>query len=104
MEPQQWGCCPAVLSVQALHVKQGRPTEQAPTAEKLNPPVCNLIHEKRDHKCAWKASESSFASEIWILQWNPGLVISFLLQHSKEAETRTNSYSIYLFGNICKSL
>lgn len=52
--------CPAVLSVQALH-KQGRPTEQAPTAEKLNPPVRNLSHEKRDHKCAWKASESSFA-------------------------------------------
>lgn len=47
MEPQQRGPCPTVLSVQALH-KQGRPTEQAPTVEKLNPPVRNLIHEKRD--------------------------------------------------------
>lgn len=54
-------------------------------------------------KCAWKARESNFAWEIWILWWNPGLVISFSLHLSKEAETGTNnSYRIYLFGNICE--
>lgn len=54
-------------------------------------------------KCAWKARESNFAWEIWILWWNPGLVISFSLHLSKEAETGTNNgYRIYLFGNICE--
>lgn len=69
-------------------------------------PTHNLIqHKKNILKCAWKARESNFTWECWILWWNPGLVISFSLHLSKEAETGTNnSCRIYLFGNICESL
>lgn len=101
MEPHQWGVCPTVLSVQALH-KPGRQGSKNLQRRNSIYPYAISSTIKEIIKCAWKARESNFAKEIWILWWNPGLVI-FSLHHSKEAEIRTNnSYSIYLFGNFCK--